>query len=399
MSAILEAVREEIAKVEHDYLETLKPLREIERLAMQLAEPADEPEEPEAPADDDDDDEPQPQAESLRRGDRALAAAKERRKHHPGAAPPADRRPPQKYSDEEVEAATVKALDAGQATPNAVMKRHLHSNADSVRRRVEELFARWEADGRIVPDAPVRGRASFKLRGEVEEPSPESEAPVSTTDDAGASAEPAHADSQVGGSDSSASDEEAKSEAEDFGLVDDETAEQVVDELEEYEQPKTNGREVIATDLQPLAEQIEQTLVEAREPLTTREVARALDLEDRAMVRRVTEKLVRMGRLQQRGYGEGGHPRYRIRPSMESQGVSVRMADRETPLEDQILVKVDEGGSMTIQGLAAAVARHPRDVAEAVQQLIGRHELKKRRAHPDAVYERPVPQAGWGRGL
>lgn len=391
MNVILDVVREEIASVERELEQELEkrlgPLREIETLALQLngaePEPAPKPVRAEQDA---------LESERARREERARAATKERRKRRPGGSEPAAPRPPRKLTDEEIEAAADKMLPLGHCTPNRIMH-ELESKSTPVRRRVESLLARREADGRIVPDSPVRGHASFKLPEDA--PSPEPEAPAPTTDDVGA-----YGDGPLGvtgdperTSDSGASDEEPKEEAAEEWVGD--------DELDGYEKARTNGKggETIGPDMQPLADRIKAAVLLEAKP--TRAIAEMLG-EDVKQIRRLTEKMVRMGILQQRGYTaqiDGGNPMYRATPTLEERGVTVRTADRETPLEQRVLTAIDENGPLSIPGLAAKVVEPPREVAAAVNALIEKREVKKTRAHPDAVYGRPEAQAAWGRGV
>lgn len=391
MSAILEAVREEIAKVEEEYEAVMRPLREIEALALKLngdhehdfAGPdmvcsvcGHEPSDAELAEYHKESLVLPPPAAEKSAGDRALEAAKEQRASRTRATQ-------KRFTDDQIEAAAAEVVKHGHATPNKVVQ-HLGTKSTPVRRRVEEIFARWEGDGRIVADAPVRGHASFKL-AEESEPSPEPPAPAPEQGDAGA----AQAEGQAAASDFGASDEEAKEEVEDFGLVDDDTTEQVVDEIDGYAPARKGQGEQISSDYRPLADRI----VEAAtlEPKTTVEIAEILQMtgrEDLKTIRRLTEKLVRMGELQQRGYGKDSRPRYRATPSLEDRGVTVRQADRESPLETQVLAAIDQDGALSVTQLAAKTVRHPRDVAAAVTALIERREVKKTRSHPDAVYER-----------
>lgn len=379
MSVILDAVRGELAEAEKERAAIdarVDALRNIEALALAMNG---EPREPE----------PEPEPEALeepppdtRRGDVARAAAKARaeRASKPDSE---EERPTRRHgprstiTDEDIEAAARAVLPIGRVTPNQVCRK-LGSHSASITRRAQELFARLEADGVIVPDKERNGRPSFKLAEEAA-PSPEPDAPASTTDDSGAG---------EAGSDSPSSDEEPKEEVEDFGLVDDDTAETVVDELEDYEEgrrPRGQGETGLPPEWSDIAERI-KALCE-NEPRTTAAMAEILD-EDRQLVRKVTEKLVRLGELSRRGWAMGTtNPKYGIPPTLADQGVTVKQADRSEDLDVVVRRQLRLHGRQSIAALATKLVRHPRDIALCVQEMLRNGEVKKHAGTPDARYE------------
>lgn len=445
MSAILEAVREDIAEAEEQKVaidERLKQLRAIETIALKMSGPQPKPA---RAADDavedtcshcdrpaaqtyagvrlcaepsacrvrygppDTPEEPVPHRSRPRRVVGGGNAQQERdgEPDSEEERPARQHGPRSKITDDAIEAAARAVLPDGRVTPNAVC-RQLGTSSMSVARRAQELFARWEGDGTIVPDRPQNGRPSFKLAPEAE-PSPEPAAPASTTDDAGATLEgrapvkhppgrPAEARAAAellagaAASDSPASDEEPKEEVED-GLVDDDAAEAIVDEIEDYEQSGTRQRPVgqrefgLPPEWEDLGERI-KALCE-NESRTTAALAEILG-EDPTLVRKVTEKLARLNEVERRGWSREGStekPKYRIRPSLAEQGVTVKQADRSEDITVAIRRQLRVNGGQSIAALATQLVRHPRDIASGVQELLRSGEAVKHAGVPDARYE------------
>lgn len=356
MRAVLEAVREEIAKAEEAKQaidEQLERLRAIETIAVDM-------DGGQAPAD-----AAPPEPQPPRRADRALAAARAQRGK---PAKTQRRKAAGAPSDDQLEAAALTCLRRGGATPTAV-QRELSTTSDRVLKRVQELFAHWERDAKISSDGSIRGNRTFALAEETA--SPEPEAPASTQDDAGAEEWlPDHL--------LDAEPEVAPPEP---------TVE--VGDYDDVAPRKRTGATEIPDFLRADADKIVGLC-----SLDRRSVDDLVEVTGMARndVKRLVNLLAKRGEIQPYGSkpkkGTSTHVAcYRARPSLEEQGVTVKQADRPEDITVAIRAELREHGRMSIARLAAEIVRHPRDVAEGVQTLVRDGAVVKHKGFPDGEYE------------
>lgn len=355
MSAILEAVRGEIAEAEKAKAAVdrrLKRLRAIEELAE---------------VDDDDEQRPEP-------------AAKPEPKVV-SRTPPKPRRASSPRSTRNTEAESERRGDElrelltrlGPQT-EAEMRNATGWTAKSVQKALLRLQARGAAgptgEARSKQGNPSREWKATTPTSAEEAESPEPAAPASTTDDAGADL-----DDMELLEDPDESDDDVDDQAVDVGDYDD------------APRKPRGGPERLPDRLRPLAERIKATC--ELEPKSAPGIAEATGI-DRREVRGIVKTLVKLNELQAYGAEKRGSTavaKYRVPPKLEDLGVTVKQVERSDNLEQDILERLHEDGPLSIKKLAAALCHHPRDVAAGVSALIARDEVSKRPGFPDAVYQ------------
>lgn len=356
MSAILEAVRADIAQAEEAKTaleERLASLREIETLAVAVyGEPETEEQQQSEPA---------------------------------PPKPPAPVRPNTEEESERRADEILELLSRVGPQTEAEIRRTTGWTPKSVKKALDRLEARGGAKptgaARSQRGTPSREWEAASAAPAAEEPaSPESAAPASSTDDAGADLSTPAADNST-----------TTDEALDGDLVDDDTAEEVVVEIDDYDrggrkpgQGKDGDR--IPREHRALADEIKAVC--ELEPKALPTIAEAVGVDPK-LARSVIAKLVALRELQSYGAVKvDGKPRptYRVTPSLAEQGVEVKHAERSDNIEEDIAARLRDDGPLSIGRLSAALCRHPREIAAAVAELISRGEVAKRPGYPDAVY-------------
>ena len=185
----------------------------------------------------------------------------------------------------------------------------------------------------------------------------------------------------------------ADDDDETFGLLPDADIEDVLDDHADPEQPQdvvvvaigeytTKRPQANAKPMPPEQRQLADRILAALrdEPMCAPRVAQKLGA-DRRHVRNVIKRLARGGEIEPRGTERNNNnllsTKYRVKPTLDQAGVTVRHADRTGPVRGRVLRCLRDHGDQTIEQLAARLVLHPKVLAPVVEDLIRDGDVEK----------------------